>query len=210
MEELTAAQNALLLCEEHRIEETDMYCKQCRKPICMECFKNKHIQHNVETIAKLSRKLKNNHAGYLRDLTTQYETKKKRKKRQMQEVKCRNGTLLSKKLECLKRKRKDLHRRIDSLVDEEEEICHTHTSELLEKFRKVERKHVNDCEAVQKMLNTFEKTTMTGLDLILYYEELSSRVKGMEDSIDAEEYCDRLIFQGGGGGVKWTLTPCSG
>ena len=49
---------------------------------------------------------------------------------------------------------------------------------------------------LEKMMTTFEKTTMTGLDLIEYYEKLNAKVDALK-TIDISRFCNLLVFEEG-------------
>ena len=90
-----------------------------------------------------------------------------------------------------------LHTIIDELIDKDVKRCHNHSTKLMEDLEQIEQKHTETDDKIQEMLTTFEKTTMTGLDIIEYYDKLSSLVEKMEANVDIAEYRDMLIYQEG-------------
>ena len=174
-----------------------MYCHLCKKATCTTCMTEDHLGHKMDTIAKFSRKLINYRTQYLGDLTASYELKSRRKTRKFREVKCQNDSVLSNNVKSLENKREQLYHVVDELIDKELNTCQSRNTELAESFEKVEKKHIDEDGTVEKMLTVFEKTTMTGLGIIEYYEDLRSRVEWMESNVDVEQFCDRLVYHEG-------------
>ena len=194
----TAAQVVMSLCTKHVTEEMDMYCHVCKKATCTRCMTTDHICHDMDTIAKFSRKLTINRAKFLTDLTAIFEHKRRRKTRQFREVKCHNDCVLSNNVKSLEERRKQLHQVVDELINKQLNICQSHNAKFFSRmFRKLEEKHnTEDCQ-VEKMLSVFEKTSMTGLDIIEYYEDLRLRVVRMESCVDTNKFLDRLVYREG-------------
>ena len=155
-----------------------------------------HLGHDVDTIAKFSRKLTNNRDGFLEELTTKYQMKRK-PKRKFREVKCRNEHVLSNNVTSLEERRENLHTLIDELIDKDVNRCHDHSTKLTEDIEKTEQKLTETDDKIQEMLSTFEKTTMTGLDIIEYYDKLSSLVERMEYDLDVAKNRDMLVYREG-------------
>ena len=156
-----------------------------------------HLGHDVDTIAKFSRKLTNNRDEVLEDLTTKYQMKRKSKLRNFREVKCRNEHVLSNNVTSLEERRKNLHTLIDWLIDKDVNRCHDHSTKLTADIEKTEQKHTETDNKIQEMLSTFQKTTMTGLDIIEYYDKLSSLVERMEYDLDVAKNRDMLVYRDG-------------
>ena len=195
--DVTAAQVVMLYCTKHTTEEMDMYCHQCKKATCTTCMTEYHLGHKMDTIAKYSRKLTNNRERFLGDLTATYDLKSRRKTRQFREVKCHNDFVLSNNVNTLEERREHLHRVVDELIDKELNTCKSHNTELTEDFEKVEKKHIDEDGAIEKMLTVFEKTSMTGFDIIEYYEDLKARVDSMDSDVDVTQFVDRLLYRKG-------------
>ena len=191
------AQSAMLFCPKHPTEEMDMYCHRCKKTTCTKCMAGDHLGHDVDTIAKFSRRLTNNRDGFLEELTAKYQMKRKPKLRKFQEVKCRNEHVLSNNVTSLEERRENLHTLIDELIDKDVNRCHDHNTKLKEDIEKIEQKHAGTDNTIQEMLSTFEKTTMTGLDIIEYYDKLSSLLEKMESDVDIAKYRDMLVYREG-------------
>ena len=193
-----AAQVVMSLCTKHTTEEMDMYCHVCKKATCTKCISTDHIGHEMDTIAKFSRQLTNNRARFLTDLTAIFEPKRRRKTRTFREVKCHNDCVLSNNMKSLEERREQLHQVVDELINKELNICHSHNAKFFSRiFRKLEEKHNKEDRQVEKMLSVFEKTTMTGLDIIEYYEDLRLRVVRMESCVDTNQFLDRLVYREG-------------
>ena len=196
MKKSFTAQAALLLCEMHQNEEMDLYCKQCKVPICSDCVRSNHNGHEFETIAKWSRKLINNRDGFLRDLRSAFARKKKSKNRIVRETKCRNENSLKRKMSCLEKKREEMHQAVDKLIDEQKEKCKSYSDKLSRDVQNLERKIKEGEDEIMKMLNTFEKTTTKGLDIIEYYEKLCLRLHSFEFQ-GSIEHRDRQLYNEG-------------
>ena len=156
-----------------------------------------HLGHDVDTILKFSRRLTNNRDGFLEELTAKYQMKRKPKLRKFQEVKCRNEHVLSNNVTSLEERRKNLHTFIDELIDKDVNRCHDHSTKLAKEIEKTEQKHTKTDDKIQEMLSTFEKTTMTGLDIIEYYDKLSSLVERMQSDVEIAKYRDMLVYREG-------------
>ena len=191
------AQAAMLYCEKHPSEEVDMYCRRCKIPACTTCIRKDHSDHEFDTIAKLSRKLTNNRESFLKDLITKYERKTKPKSRKFCETKCCNENVLSNNVNSLENKRQQLHSIVDELIDKEVNKCQTHNDKFGNDVDKLEQKHNESADKIQRMLTTFENTTMVGLDIIEYYEKLCSLIEEKGVALDLEKYCDRLVYREG-------------
>ena len=197
MASIITAQAAVSYCEKHSSEEIDMYCRRCKIPACTTCLREEHNDHEFDTIVKYSRQLTNNRAQFLKELTAKYERKRKPKSRKFREVKCRNEHVLSVKVKSLEERREQLHRIVDELIDKEVNTCQSHNAKLKEDLENKESKHNENDDKIQNMLTTFEKTTMTGLDIIEFYDKLNLLVDTMETELDLGSYCDRQAYLGG-------------
>ena len=191
------AQAAMLYCEKHPSEEEDIYCRRCKIPACTTCLREDHSDHEFDTIAKLSRKLTNNRDTFMKDLTAKYERKEKPKSRKIREVKCRNTNVRSNNVNALEKRREQLHSIVDELIDKQVNKCQTHNDQFGNDVDRLERKHNESDGKIKRMLTTFENTTMVGLDIIEYYEKLSSLVEEEEAALDVEKHCDRLVYREG-------------
>ena len=151
--------------------------------------------HHIEIQSKVDKQsLKK---GFLEELTAKYQMKRKPKLRKFKEVKCRNEHVLSNNVTSLEERRENLHTLIDELIDKDVYRCHDHSTKLTEDIEKTEQKHTETDNKIQEMLSTFEKTTMTGLDIIEYYDKLSSIVEKMQSDVDIAKYRDMLVYQEG-------------
>ena len=193
----TTAQAVVLYCEKHPTEEVDMYCRRCKTPACTTCLRTLHNDHEFDTIAKFSKRLASDRERFLKDLTAKYERKRKPKRRKFYEVKCHNDHVLSYNVKLLEERRAKMHSIVDELIDKDMKTCQTNNATLRKDFDKLNQKETETDDKIQEMLTTFEKTTMTGLDIIEYYDKLSSLVERMESDVDVAKYRDMLVYREG-------------
>ena len=192
-----AAQAVVLYCEKHPTEEVDMYCRRCKTPACTACLRTFHNDHEFDTIAKYSKRLASDRERFLKDLTAKYERKRKPKRRKFHEVKCHNDHVLSCNVKLLEERRAKLHSIVDELIDNGMKTCQTNNAKLTADLDKLKQKETETDDKIQEMLTTFEKTTMTGLDIIEYYDRLRSLVESMESDLDVAKYRDMLVYREG-------------
>ena len=188
------AQVALLLCDQHVQEEMDMYCKTCKRPTCTECLKTvEHQGHDLDTVPKLSRKIKNRRLDLLKEMECKVNPVRNKNCRHLRNVKCRNEQLLKRNLENVEKKRAELHRTVDEIMDSHVKCMAEHSQKLGEGIDREVDKLQKDESELMKMLETFEKTTMVGLDLIEYYEKLRTKVDNLP-TLDISQYCSKQIY----------------
>ena len=190
------AQVALLLCDKHGEEEMDMYCKTCKRPTCTECLKTEHHGHDFDTIPKLYRKIKNKRMDLIRDMESKVNPVRTKNRRHIRNVKCRNETLLKQNVEKAEKKRAELHRTVDDIIDSHIHCMTEHSQKLGEEIDREVDKLQEDESELMKMLETFEKTTMVGLDLIEYYEKLREKVDTLY-LLDISPYCSKQLYKEG-------------
>ena len=188
------AQVALLLCDKHGEEEMDMYCKTCKRPTCTECLKTEHHGHDLDTIPKLYRKIKNKRMDLIRNMEAKVNPVRTKNHRHIRNVKCRNETLLKQNLENAEKKRVELHRTVDDIVDSHIQCMTEHSQKLGEEIDREVDKLQEDESELMKMLETFEKTTMVGLDLIEYYEKLKAKTDTLH-TLDISQCCSKQVYQ---------------
>ena len=191
------AQAVMSYCVKHPTEENEMFCTRCKIPTCTTCLRTDHPDHEVETILKLSKKLTNKRDDFLEDLRKQFGLKQKSFTRTFNEVQCHNHNLLVDNTQSLDERRKDLQDNINELIEKDIRTCRAHNVALVKDSDEVKQKHIeNECE-IQAMLCTFENTTLTGLDLIEYHENLRSRIEKMGIAGDVKLYRDGHVFSAG-------------
>ena len=190
------AQVALLSCEKHEGEEIDMYCKTCKTPTCTECLKIDHNGHNFDTIRKFYRKIKNSRLDYIREMKGKFNSVRTKNRRHTRNVKCRNETLLKQNVENAEKKRAQLHRTVDDIIDSHIHCMTEQSQKLGEEIDREVDKLQEDESELMKMLETFEKTTMVGLDLIEYYEKLRTRCDTLQ-TLDVSNYCSKQVYKEG-------------
>ena len=189
------AQVALLLCDKHVEEEMDIYCKTCRKPTCTECLQTaEHQGHDLDTIPKLYRKIKNRRLDLLKEMKTKVNPVCNKNRRHLRNVRCGNEQLLKRNLENAERKRAELHRTVDELIDSHVDCMTENSQKLGEEIDREVDKLQEDESELMKMLETFEKTTMVGLDLIEYYDKLRTKVDTLQ-TLDISQYCSKQIYE---------------
>ena len=188
------AQVALLLCDKHVDEEMDIYCKTCKRPTCTECLKtSEHQGHDLDTIPKLYRKIKNRRLDLLKEMETKVNLVRNKNRRHLRNVQCRNEQLLKRNLENAEKKRTELHRAVDEIIDSHVNCLTEHSKKLGEEIDREVDKLQKDESELMKMLETFEKTTMVGLDLIEYYEKLREKVDSLQ-LLDISQYSSTQIY----------------
>ena len=191
---LDQAQVALLLCDKHIEEEMDMYCKTCKRPTCTECLKTaEHQGHDLDTIPKLYRKIKNRRLDLLKEMECEVNPVRNKNRRHLQNVQCGNEQLLKRNLENAEKKRLELHRTVDEIIDSHVNCMMENSQKLGEEIDREVDKLQKDESELMKMLETFEKTTMVGLDLIEYYEKLREKVDTLQ-TLDISQYCSKQIY----------------
>ena len=195
--DVTQAQAVMLFCTKHTTEEMDMYCHQCKKATCTKCMTTDHVGHEADTIAKFSRKITNNRVQFFGSLTATHELKRRQKTRKFREVKCLNENVLSNGKNSLEKRRQKLHRVVDELIDKESDICQSQNYKLTDGIGNAEKKQAEADTKIGSMLAVFQKTTMTGIDIIEYYEDLRSRVESMGSDIDVKQFIDRSTYKEG-------------
>ena len=193
---LEDAQVAILLYGKHNDEEMDIYCITCNRPTCTKCLNTDHQGHNVDTIQKLSRKISNRPPDLLRELKKKVDPIREQNRRHLRYVKCGNEALLNENLKNVAKKRSEVHKMVDKLIDAHVDCIKSHSAKLDEEMKKEVDNFQKDEKTLVKMLETFEKTTMVGLDLIEYYERMKSKVDTMQ-ILHVSQYCSKQIFQEG-------------
>ena len=157
------AQVALLLCDKHVEEEMDMYCKTCKRPTCTECLKTaEHQGHDLDTIPKLYRKIKNRRLDLLKEIKTKVNPVCNKNRRHLRNVQCGNEQLLKRTLENAEKKRAELHRAVDEIVDSHVNCMTEHNQKLEEEINREVDKLQEDESELMKMLETFEKNNNGG------------------------------------------------
>ena len=168
----------LVFCIKHQDEEMDLYCKICQTPTCNECLKTDHAGHDFDTIAKLYSKIMNRRSDLICELETQVAAKGSHNRKHISDVRSRNDTeSMAKDVE---KKREEIHKAVDALMDTYALSLNVHGAKLREEVSEKENAFERDESNVLKMLETFRNTTMKGVDLIEYYEQLKSKVHALQ------------------------------
>ena len=187
------AQVALRLCMTHSGEEMELYCKVCKKPICNECIKSDHLGHDFDTIAKLYRKLKNSRPENILELEGKITPKRNHNRRHLPEVKSMNKTLTEMNLENVEKKRTEMYKAVDKIINAHVDSIKLHNAGLDSEIRREEDRTKREESGLMRMLDTFRGTTMVGLDFIEYYEELKSKADALQ-MIDLSQYTNRQVY----------------
>ena len=187
------AQVALLLCDKHDEEEMDVYCVTCKRPTCIKCLTTDHQGHEVETISKLSKKISNRRPDILQELKIKTDPIREKNRRYIRNVKCGNETLLMENLENAERKRAELHKTVDTLIDSQIDFMKTHSAKLDEAINNEVGKLHEIEEELLKILETFEKTTMVGLYLIEYLEKLQTKVDTLK-TLEISQFQNKQVY----------------
>ena len=188
------AQAALRTCDEHQEEEVEIYCKTCKISICSECVRNEHYQHDFITIAKLYRKLNNNRSAIAEEIRKVADRKLLENQRRIRETECRNQALHDLKVTRLENNRMKIKNVVDDVTEDRLKDCEANRERNEAIVKKIGDKDLADQSRIHTMIDTFESSTMVGLDLIEYHETLQSAVSGIV-SIDLTEYEDNQTYQ---------------
>ena len=190
------AQVALRLCMTHSGEETDLYCKTCKKPICNECMKSDHLGHDFDTIAKLYRKMKNSRPELIREIEKKITPKRNHNRRHLHEVKSMNKSLLGMNLDSVEKKRKEMYEAVDKIINARVNSIKSHNAELDADIKTEEDMADREESTVLRMIETIRGTTMVGLDFIEYYEELKSKADALQ-TIDLKQHRNKSLYMEG-------------
>ena len=187
------ANSSLCMCIKHPDEQMDIYCKTCMASTCNECLKTDHIGHDFDTIAKVYRKLNNRRFDIIRDFEMQVASKSSHNREHLREVRTKNDQLLKRNIESVEQKRAEIHETTDILINAHVHSLQSHDSKLREDVCEKGIAFEEQKSVVQKMAETFKKTTMKGLDLIEYYEELKSKVYALR-AVDISTCCNEQVY----------------
>ena len=181
------AQVALRLCSKHPSEEIDLYCKVCKKTTCNECLQTDHVGHSFDTIAKLYRKIKNTRPDLIREFEQKINPKRSQNRRNLRNVKCRNENVVRMNLGNVERKRKEMYDAVDKIIDAHVETVTSRGALIDREIKRHEDSMETEESTLLRMIETFRQTTMVGLDLIEYYENLKSKIYDFR-TIDLSHY----------------------
>ena len=184
---------SLCMCIKHPDEQMDIYCKTCSTSTCNECLKTDHIGHDFDTIAKVYRKLNNRRFDIISELEMQIASKRSHNREHLRDVKTKNDQLLKSNIESVEKKRAEIHETTDTLINAHVHSLHSHDSKLHEDLSERGNAFEQEKSLVLKMVETFKKTTMKGLDLIEYYEELKSKVYALR-AVDISKCYNEQFF----------------
>ena len=177
-----SAQAALKTCEEHEMEELDMYCKTCGKPICEECLKKCHIQHDWCKISKMARQLRTEIPDLKRKITSQANTSFIGRRNVIKYVREKYDTTMADNTKNLACARSELHALVDNIIDSNLDECQTHRERIETQLLELEATY-NPCETKINELTNFFKTgsdKYSDFDLIELYDNLRHAVSQME------------------------------
>ena len=187
---------ALHVCNIHESETMDTYCNKCKQPICRECLKTKHIGHDIDKIMNLYRKVKNERLCLLQGLEIKVSSVKDRNRRRLRNVKCSNESLMTVNLANIEKKRAEMHRMVDELINLHVGSLKDVSAKLKENISKEEEHFLEEDFELRIMFEKFQEASLSELDLINYYQKLTSKVDEKE-TIDVSKFCDKHVFEEG-------------
>ena len=99
-------------------------------------------------------------------------------------------------LKTRRKKRAELHQAVDDIIDSHIHCMTEHSQKLGEEIDREVDKLQEDESELMKMLETFQKTTMVGLDLIEFYEKLRNKTEILQ-ALDVSQYCNKQVYTEG-------------
>ena len=188
-----SAQAALKTCDEHQMEELDMYCKTCEKPICEECLKQYHIQHDWCKISKMARQLRTEIPDMERKIGSQANAFFSGRRKIIKFVRERYDETMTGNTKNLERVRSEMHALVDNVIDEHAEECKNHREMIESELLALEATY-SPCEINIKQLAKFFRTgsqKYNDFDLIELYDKL----KSMLDKLDTFPELTANLFE---------------
>ena len=149
------AQVALLLSDKLEEEEFDTYCITCKRPTCTKCIKTEHQGNDFDTIPKLYRKIKNRRLDLLREMEKKINPVRINNKRHLRNVQFRNETIKKQNLQNVEKKRTELLKAVNEIMDCHVEIINANSNLLKVEIDKAMQKEKEDELAVHKLRDTF-------------------------------------------------------
>ena len=111
------AQAALKSREEHQMEEFDMYCKTCGKPICEECLKKQHVKHDWCKLSKMARQLRSEIPEREMKISSQANAFFSGMRKVLKHVRDNKNESLSGNTASLEFVRSEMHAMVDKVID---------------------------------------------------------------------------------------------
>ena len=177
-----SAQAALKTCDEHEMEELDMYCKTCGKPICAECLKQHHIKHDWSTMSKMARQLRSEITDRDRKISSQANAFFSGRRKVIEYVREKYDETMAGNTKNLEGARSEMHDLVDTIIDGNLEECQNHRAKIERKLVDLEAAY-NPCERKIKKLTTFFRTgsqKYNDFDLVELYDNLRREVSHLE------------------------------
>ena len=143
--------------------------------------------HSFDTIAKLYRKIKNTRPDLIREFEQKINPKRSQNRRNLRNVKCRNENVVRMNLEDVEKKRKEMYDAVDKIINVHVKIIKSRGELIDREIKRHEDSMENEETTLLGMIETFRQTTMVGLDLIEYHENLSSKIDNFR-FIDLSHY----------------------
>ena len=187
---------ALRVCNIHESETMDTYCNTCKQPVCRECLKTKHIRHDVDKTMNLYRKVKNEHLCLLQGLEIKVRSIKDTNRRHLRNVECSNESLMTVNLANIEKKRAEMHRMVDELINLHVGSLKDVSAKLKENISKEEEHFLEEDFELKIMFEKFQEASLSELDLINYYQKLTSKVDEIR-TVDVSKFCDKRMFETG-------------
>ena len=159
-------------------------------------MKSDHLGHDFDTIAKLYRKIKNSRPELILELERKITPKRNHNRRHLHEVKSMNKNLIEMNLENVEKKRKEMYEAVDKIINAHVDLIKSHNGGMVAEIRREEDKTEREESTLLRMIETFSTTTMVGLDLIEYYDELKSKADALQ-TIDLSQYRNKSMYMEG-------------
>ena len=177
------AQAALKTCENHAMEELDMYCKTCGKPICEECLKKQHIKHDWCKLSKMARQLRSEIPERDIKISSQANTFFSGMRKVLQHVRDNNNESLSGNTASLESVRSEMHAMVDKIIDADLNYCKTHHEKIEKKVSEFEEDYLFREQKIKKLSEYFRSGQIkyTDFDLVELYDNLARAIRGLKD-----------------------------
>ena len=184
-----SAQSALKTCDEHEMEELDMYCKTCEKPICEECVKQQHIRHDWCKISKMARQLRTQIPDRERKISSQANAFFSGRRKVIKYVREKYDATMADNTKNLENVRSDMHSLVDNIIDGHINECQSHREKVEEKLLDMETLY-NPCEnKINQLANCLRSGSYkyNDFDLIELYDDFRCQVTRLETLPDLKE-----------------------
>ena len=131
--------------------------QKCKRPICPTYYKQDHLGHDFDTIDNISGQIIKSRAVTTGNLRENMIPNGTEIGGSFHEVKVGNEVLMSSTVKNLQVKRKQLHKCVDEIINNEMRSCLSYISKLVEDLDKIERQKSNDDNAFERKPKAFEQ-----------------------------------------------------